>query len=192
MAFLKETDLPSLGLARCGKNVLISDKASLYNPGKISIGDNVRIDDFCILSAGEGGIELGSFIHIACYASLIGNGKIVMEDFSGLSSRVSLFSSSDDYKGMCMTNPTIPKKFLSIKEKDVVLRKHVVIGAGAIVLPGVELKEGAAVGALSLVTKNVNAFEIVTGNPAVFLKKRSEKLLEFEKQLLEEINKGIA
>ena len=99
MSFFSENDLLNIGFKHIGKNVLISDKCSIYNPKKISIGDNVRIDDFCVISAGEGGIELGNFVHIACYSSLIGKGKITMKDFSGLSSRVSVYSSSDKYDG---------------------------------------------------------------------------------------------
>ena len=56
MSFLNDEQLKDLGLKSYGKNVIISDKASLYNAKNISIGNNVRIDDFCILSAGDGGI----------------------------------------------------------------------------------------------------------------------------------------
>ena len=60
MSFLNDEQLKDLGLKSYGKNVIISDKASLYNAKNISIGNNVRIDDFCILSAGDGGITLKS------------------------------------------------------------------------------------------------------------------------------------
>ncbi len=44
--FYDSSELSKLGLKSVGKNVLISDKCSIYNPSNISIGDNVRIDDF--------------------------------------------------------------------------------------------------------------------------------------------------
>ena len=50
MSFYKKEDLYKLGLKDLGKNVFISKKCSIYTPENISIGDNVRIDDFCILS----------------------------------------------------------------------------------------------------------------------------------------------
>ena len=53
----------------------------------IIIGDNVRIDDFVVMSAGESGIIIGSHIHIAVFCSFIGAGKIVIEDFSNFSSQ---------------------------------------------------------------------------------------------------------
>lgn len=64
-SFYTEKELPSLGLKKYGRNVKISRHASIYGAQNISIGDNVRIDDFCILS---GHIELGSYIHIAAYS----------------------------------------------------------------------------------------------------------------------------
>ena len=66
MAFLTEIALKEHGFKRLGKGVKISSKASIYNAGNISIGDNTRIDDFCIISAGEEGIEIGRNVHIAC------------------------------------------------------------------------------------------------------------------------------
>ena len=55
--FYSQKELNKIKFKHLGKNVLISDKAAIYNCEKISIGDNVRIDDFCIISAGVGGIN---------------------------------------------------------------------------------------------------------------------------------------
>ena len=184
MSYLEASDLNALGFNSLGKNVLISSKASIYNPSKISIGDHVRIDDFCILSAGEGGIQIGKYVHIACYCSLIGDSPIILHDFSGLSSRVAVYSSTDDFSGKAMSNPTIPEKFRKVISKPVVLHKHVIVGSGSTILPGVSLGEGASVGAMSLVTKNCEPFHIYFGIPAKKLKKRKKDLLQLEKELL--------
>lgn len=187
MSFLSEEQLAQMGFASIGKNVHISDKASFYNCKNISIGNNVRIDDFCVLSAGDGGINLGDYIHIAAFCLLVGAGKITMKDFSGVSSRVSIYSSSDDYSGFSMTNPMIPKKYTRVDIKDVTIGRHVIIGSGSVVLPGVVLEEGVAVGALSLVTKSCEEFSIYIGNPARKLKKRNKHLLERENEFLKDI-----
>jgi dTDP-4-amino-4,6-dideoxy-D-glucose acyltransferase len=183
MAFLTEQQLKEVGFGYLGKNVLISDKASIYNAKRIGIGDNCRIDDFVILSAGQGGIHLASYVHIACYSSIIGKATVVMEDYSGLSSRVSVFSSSDDYNGEWLTNPCIPEKFgvTNTKHATVYIGRHVVIGAGSVVLPGVFL-ENCSVGAMSLVTKECSDFVILAGIPAKPIKTRSKKFLELEKK----------
>lgn len=187
MAFYSHDDLVKLGFRYLGKNVKISQKASLYGVSRIEIGDNSRVDDFCILSAGEGGIIIGKYVHIACYCSLLGKETILMEDFSGISSRVALYSSNDDYSGNGMTNPTVPPQFTNVKHGKVILRKHVIVGASSIILPDVEISEGSAIGALSLVTKNCRPYSIYCGVPAKFVKPRDKKIFELEKLLLNQV-----
>jgi len=184
MAWLSVDELAALGFAAIGKGILISDKASVYNCANISLGNNVRIDDFCVLSAGKGGIYLGDYIHIAVYTSLIGAGKITLFDFCNLSSRVSVYSSNDDYTGTKMSNPTVPAQFTGVTCADVTLEKHVIIGTGSVILPGVTLQEGVAVGALSLVNKDCTAFGIYAGIPARRIGDRKKDLLRIEKKLL--------
>jgi acetyltransferase-like isoleucine patch superfamily enzyme len=185
MGILSRDAIEKMGFASVGENVQISDRTSLYNVAKISLGNNVRIDDFCVLSAGVGGIWVGDHVHIAVYASLIGVGRITLSDFSGLSSRVSIYSSNDDYSGVTMTNPTVPSQYTGVTHADVFLGKHVIVGSGSIILPGITLGEGVAVAALSLVTKNCDAFGIYAGNPARRIKERKRDLLKLEQQLFD-------
>lgn len=184
MAFLDAAAIRDMGFHSVGHNVRISDRASFYNCANISLGDNIRIDDFCILSAGQGGIAIGRHVHVAAYSSLIGAGKITIAEFANISSRVSIYSSNDDYSGTTMTNPTIPAQFTGVSHADVRVGRHVIIGSGSVILPGVTLEEGAAVGALSLIEKDCRAFGIYAGTPARFIKERKRDLLELEKQFL--------
>ncbi len=55
---------------------------------------------------------------------------------------------------------------------DIDIGKEVFIGARAIVLPGVTIGEGAVVAAGAVVTKDVEPWSVVGGNPARFIKKR--------------------
>lgn len=180
MAILSRTTVEQIGFASIGQNVLISDKASFYGAARISIGDNVRIDDFCVLSAGNGGIKIGSYIHIAVGTTLIGAGEIFLGNFCNLSSRVSIYSSNDDYSGEYMTNPTVSPEFTNVKHADVILGKHVIVGCGSVILPGCKLEDGVAVGSLSLVNQDCKAFGIYAGNPVRRIKERSRALLEIE------------
>ncbi|MAX32701.1 MAG: galactoside O-acetyltransferase [Halomonadaceae bacterium] len=184
MAFLSRKKLEGIGFAKLGSNVLISDKASFHNPGKISIGNNVRIDDFCVISAGEGGVELGDYIHIAVFSSLIGAGKIKLFDFVNISSRVSVYSSNDDYSGSGLTNPMVPDEFKNVRSAAVQLKKHVIVGSGSVILPGVTLHEGAAVGALSLISKDCEEYKVYSGVPAMVVKPRRKDLKVLELELL--------
>ena len=183
MSFLSQKELDNMGFRFLGKNVLISDKCSLYNTKNISIGDNTRIDDFCILSAGDEGIEIGKYVHIACYSSLIGKGKIVMKDYSGISSRVSVYSSSDNYDGEYMTNPCLPDNVTNTTHKDVIIGKHVVIGSNSVVLPGVILADGCSIGAMSLVNKSVNGQDVMVGIPIKKIKGRKTNIFDLENKI---------
>lgn len=184
MAWLSRLALEEMGFATLGHNVLISDKASIYNCASIVIGSHVRIDDFCVLSAGVGGIHIGNNVHIAVYSSLVGAGKISLDNFSGLSARVSIYSSSDDYSGAVLTNPTVPAEFTHVVHADVTIGRHSIIGTGSIVLPGVTLEEGVAIGALSLVKANCQAFGVYAGTPARRIAERKRDLLQLEQQYL--------
>jgi len=183
MAILSAEAIKTLGFASVGVNVQISERASFYGAGSIALGDNVRIDDFCVLSAGRGGISIGEYVHLAVYSSLIGAGKIALSDFCNISSRVAIYSSSDDYSGTTMTNPMVPSEYTGVTHADVFLGKHVIVGSGSVILPGVTLEEGVAVGALSLVNRNCAAFGIYSGNPARRISERKRDLLEMEKRL---------
>lgn len=179
MGFLSEVELNAMGFAIIGSNVFISDKASIYNPKNIRIGSNVRIDDFCIISAGEKGIEIGNYVHIACYVSLIGNELIKINDFVGISSKAAVYSSSDDYSGNFLTGPTIPNQFKNVDSRSVVFESHSLVGSNCVILPGVIVGEGTAIGALSLVTKSLNPWGLYTGVPAKFIKPRKKEMLKY-------------
>ena len=184
MAMLSPDAVESIGFEFVGDNVQISDRATIYGADRIKIENNVRIDDFCVLSAGEGGIKIGKYVHIAVGSALIGAGKITLSDFVNLSSRVSVYSSNDDYSGASLTNPTVPDKFKKVMHAPVTLGRHAIVGSGSVILPGIRIGEGVAIGALSLVTKNCEDFGIYAGNPAKKIKERKRDLLELEKKFL--------
>ena len=184
MAMLSREAIEQMGFSSVGDNVQISEKASFYGTARIILGTNVRIDDFCVLSAGVGGINIGQYVHIAVYSSMIGVGKITIMDFCNISSRVSIYSSNDDYSGATMTNPTVPSEYTGVTHADVLLGRHVIVGSGSIILPGVTLEDGVAVGALSLVTKSCKAFGIYAGSPARRISVRKKNLLVLEESFL--------
>lgn len=178
-SFYTEEELRSIGFKAVGKNVLLSRKASIYSPQTISIGDNVRIDDFCILS---GYIEFGNYIHIAAACLLFGgNDGIVFEDYTGLSSRSAVYAESDDYSGQYFTNPMLPDEYRHIIGGGVVVKKHAIIGSGCTILPNVIIGEGVAVGSMSLIIKSLDAWGVYAGIPAKWIKARSKELLGFVK-----------
>ena len=181
MGFLSEEELKKVGFAELGTNVFISDKVSIYNPEKISIGSNVRIDDFCILSAGEGGIEIGNYVHISCYACLIGKALIKLHDFVAISIKASILSNTNDFSGEFLPAykeieiPKNAKDLTRVISKPVIFETHTGLGAHSVVMPGVTISIGSVVGAMSVVYEDLNPWGIYAGNPARFLKRRSDK-----------------
>lgn len=188
MGYYKKEELLEMGFKSIGENVRISDKAVIYGAQYISIGDHSRIDDFCVLSAGENGITIGKFVHIAVYCSLIGKERIQLDDFSGLSSRVALYSSSDDYSGNYLTNPCVPKEYTNVDSRPIYVGKHVIIGVASTVLPGVKIMEGSAIGAYSLVNRDIPEHVIAVGCPAKVSKPRSINIFSLEKELIKKMN----
>jgi len=184
MSYYSDDEVVAFGFKHVGKHVLLSKKASIYNAANIEIGDYTRIDDFCVISAGEGGISIGRNVHIAVFSSIQGGARIHLGDFSGLSSRVSLYSSNSDYLGEYLTSPTVPVEFTNVTHSPVKLDKFVIIGSGSIVLPGVVIQEGSVVGALSLVKASCDPWGIYVGTPARRVGNRSNGLLKHVKDYL--------
>ena len=181
--FYTKEELSKIGFKSVGENVLISDKASIYGAKNIEIGSNVRIDDFVILSPGVS-LKIGNYIHIGCYTSIIGNGEIILEDFVGISGRVSIYSSSDDYTGMSMTNPMIPNEFKKITNGKIHIKKHTIIGTGSVILPNTIIGMGCSIYAQSLVKTDCEELGVYSGNPLKLIGKRLKKFLEYEKKFI--------
>lgn len=183
-SFYSDKELKDIGFAHIGTDVRISKKASIYEASNISIGNHVRIDDFCILS---GKIKLGNYIHISAYSCLFaGDAGIEFEDYVTFSSRGAIYAITDDYSGEYMANPMVPDKYTNVTGKKVILHKHVILGTGCTVLPGVEMGEGASVGCMSLVSKGVDPWGIYYGIPVKRVKERSKNLLNYEAEILKE------
>lgn len=186
MTYLSQDQLEAIGFKKLGNNVKISDKASIYNPEHIEIGNNTRIDDFCVIS---GTITLRAYVHIAPFCLLAGGVEgIIIGDFSGVSYGVKIFSQSDDYSGEHMASPLIPPQFKNDLKAQISIERHTLIGANALVFPGVHIAEGCSIGALSLVTKSTDPWGVYVGIPAKRIKEKSKAVLSLEQQFLDQVD----
>lgn len=184
MAYLTREALQSMGFRSLGECVKVSDKASIYNPETIQLGDHVRIDDFCVVS---GSVSIGKYCHITPMCLIAGGSPgVTLSDFCTLAYGVKVFAQTDDYSGRTMVNSLIPKKFKDEYLAGVMLERQVIVGAGTIVLPGVTIHEGGSIGAMSLVVKSTQPWSIYVGAPARRIKERKQDLLELEAQFLKE------
>jgi acetyltransferase-like isoleucine patch superfamily enzyme len=179
----ESTSSQNLKFFQMGQDVVIWEKAKIINSEVISIGNSVIIDDFVFLMGGSR-TEIGSFVHIASFTSITGGGVFIMEDFSGLSGGVRVYTGNEDYNGGCLTNPTVPYPYRIATRSFICIKKHAIVGSNSVILPGVTIGEGAAIGANSLVTKDCEPWKVYFGNPAKPIKNRpKEKILELEEQL---------
>jgi acetyltransferase-like isoleucine patch superfamily enzyme len=180
-------DLPFRAI---GQDVVIYAGARILAPDCIELGNRVIIDDFVLLMGGRSS-RIGSFVHIAAFASIAGGGDLVMEDFSGVSGGCRIYTGNDDYNGGSLTGPTVPHPYRIPIRSFVRIGKHAVVGANSVVLPGVTIGEGAAIGANSVVTADCEPWTICVGAPARPLKpRRRERMLEMEAALRSELFDG--
>lgn len=184
MSYYLQSELKAMGFKKLGQDVKISRRASIYDATRIVVGDHSRIDDFCVVS---GRVEIGRNVHITPQCLVAGGtAGVFLHDFSTVAYGVKIFSQSDDYLGGAMTNSTIPKKYVNEFKAPAVAEKFSIIGAGTTVLPGVTLKEGTSVGAMSLVTRDTEAWGVYAGVPARRIKGRSRDMLKLYQSYMQE------
>jgi dTDP-4-amino-4,6-dideoxy-D-glucose acyltransferase len=185
--YLTELDLKDFGFKSIGRNVQISSDARIYGPENISIGNNVRIDDFTILSAINGSITIGNYVFIARSSHLSGYLGIEMHDFSSMAANTIIYSASDDYSGDYLTAQAIPQEFTAHIGGPVVIGKHVIIGSSCTIIGPCLIGEGCSLGAMTFVHKNLKPWGIYLGIPAKWLKERKRGLLKLEKEFLDSL-----
>lgn len=170
-------ELERTGIRKIGSNVKISRKASLYQGELMEFGNDVRVDDFCILS---GKLIFGNNIHITPFCLLAGGEEgIIFEDFTTLAYRCTIFTRSDDYSGATLANSTIPEKYRHLTVKKAVhIKKFGIVGSGSIIFPGAHIEEGVSIGAASLLLQPTTPWGIYVGVPAKRVKGRKREIIE--------------
>jgi galactoside O-acetyltransferase len=179
--FLSPSELDALGLRSCGVDVQISRHALLLNPDATSIGDHSRVDAFAVLSAPD--IAIGTRAHISAFVSVLGRHRVEIGDFCTVSVRCSIFTSNDDYSGKTLTNPTVPDQLRGAHDGPVHIEEHAIVGAGSIILPGVTIRRGSGVGAMTLVDADVSEFSLVAGVPMRVIGQRETTQIQLGKQV---------
>jgi acetyltransferase-like isoleucine patch superfamily enzyme len=115
----------------------------IVNPRNVKIGKRCRLNRGVLIS---------------------GHNKVVIEDDVVISARSMLLDS-----GLDVTRIATDDRCKHI-DSFIVIKKCAWIGAGSIILPGVTIGEYSVVGAGSVVTKDVEPYTLVAGNPAHFIK----------------------
>lgn len=151
-----------------GRDSVVRENGNILVEGRSqwSVGDNVRIMQGCEIEVIRGGhLEIGSNVYAGSYCNIRCCGRIDIENGVRLSQFVSLIDGNYDFRKKSVVIGDLAAEWVKIGS-------GAWIGAQVVILPRVEVGEGAVVGAGSIVTKSVPAFAVVAGNPARILRYR--------------------
>lgn len=177
----------------CGKNVVIDVGVLIKNPGAIFVGDNVWIDDYAILIAGEvkgdhifrkkvndytfkeGEMHIGSGVHVGPYALIQAHAGVAIGEEVGIAAGCKIYSMSGYYRNL--HNPedqniyslsaVAPPGRQSSLAAPIVLMRNSAIGLNSVLLPGTVIGENSWVGVNTYVNgKKLRANSIYGVEPA--------------------------
>ncbi|MHA1917910.1 MAG: acyltransferase [Candidatus Ranarchaeia archaeon] len=158
-------------LKKCGENVKIYPTSKIINPAVISIGDNSMIDDFTFVNGGKS-TNIGRYVHIASFSSIIGGGVFELGDFSVLACGSRVLTGTDTYHDGSRMSTALPDSQRNPTVGKVIIGKDAFIGTNSVIHPNVKIGEGAIIGSNSLVISDVPPYTINTGTPCKVVKKR--------------------
>jgi acetyltransferase-like isoleucine patch superfamily enzyme len=180
--FYNSEDLQLMGFKSVGKHVLVSKISSIFGCENVSLGDHCRIDDFSVINATNGFLELGKNVHIAAHAVVVASSGVVIGDFSGMSHGAKVYSVSESVFGNGLSNPTLPRELRQYEAGKVIVGCYVVLGANSIVLPGLRVSDGVFLAAQSTLNKHANAWGLYHGIPAKRVAELDVKSIDCDKR----------
>jgi galactoside O-acetyltransferase len=164
-SFYSRNELESLGFSTIGKGVLVSRFARFYGIEYLSLSNNVRIDDFCVISVGAPS-SFGNYVHIGTASSIHCPKGFVANDFSGISPGARILGVSSDFSSEFLMYPSLPVKFRKSIETQITLSRFSQVGANSVLLPNSFLAEGSVLGANSLLKSPTAEWKVYAGCPA--------------------------
>jgi acetyltransferase-like isoleucine patch superfamily enzyme len=169
-----------------GSNIIIGRNCIFRHPSKISLGDNVVIDDNsiidargcedegidiangvminrnCAIQSKGGDIKIGEGVSIGAGGQLVSWGGISIG--AGTAIAGGCYISAGTYKMTDFTSPISQRQ--PYTEGPVTIGKNVWVATRATILDGVEIGDNAVISAGAVVTGNINARAVAHGNPA--------------------------
>ena len=172
-------------LKYCGENIKIYDLAKICNPQWAEIDDGCMIFDYAFLDA-RGGLKIGKCSIFAWHCLIDGGGHIQIGDRVLIGPGAKLLGSPYNYHGVYVSQ-ALPEEAFSINLGNITIGNDAYICAGAVVLPGVTIGEGAVVGANSVVDRDLKPWTIYHGNPVKKVGER-ERPTEEHRKIIESMD----
>lgn len=148
--YIHKTAIVNPDLITVGKETHILEYVIIREFGTLTIGDHVQVGPFCVFFP-DGGIKIGNNVMIAPHCAFA--------------------ASNHDH-----VQTDVPMRFAgAISKGPIVIEDNVWIGANCTITDGVTIGHDALIGANSVITKNVQPYEIVGGTPARHLGFRKQK-----------------
>jgi acetyltransferase-like isoleucine patch superfamily enzyme len=140
----------------------------------LEVGDHAYIDGEIYLLAPESRCRIGHHSFVAAESRLWALGSITIGDFVHIAPRVDVFDNDSHsldagqrrQDAIASFERKVERDWSSVAHADVVIEDDAWIGTRSMILKGVRLGKGCVVAAGSVVTKDVEPFTLVAGNPA--------------------------
>lgn len=178
---------------RVGRNVNFGKNITIRHPNKIIIGDNVIIDENCmldakgstnegivignncfigrnsILSCKNGDIVLGSNITVGFNCELFSASKLIIGSDTLIAAYVYCIAGDHEYN-------TVEKPIGSLNavSRGIIIEEGCWLGSKALILDGVKIGKNSIIGAAAVVNKDIPGYSIAIGIPASVVKSRKE------------------
>lgn len=183
-------------LKSCGKNVIIDTGVHIDGTELISIGDNVYIDKYCIISTGkkligdikrkenpdfpgeEGEIIIGNNIHTAQFCIIMGFGGVEIRDNFVMSSGAKIYSLTNtaydlsDKSKIISLMPYSQAPFLC---SPVVIKENVWLGLNTITMPNITIEKNSFSASNSVLMCGFEENSYISGQPAKKIKERFQR-----------------
>ena len=162
-------------IGKCGKKVFFGDDIIMINHHNMIIGDNVVIDDSCMITPIEDGvIDIKSNCHIGRFCHITALKRITLGENCLLGQHVTITDNSHgDITFEAMSTPPNQRPITS--RGGITIGKNVWIGENAVILQDITFGDGCIIGAGSIVTKDIPAYSVAVGNPARVIKQLENK-----------------
>jgi len=181
---------------KCGKNVIIDLGVTIEGAELISVGDNVHIDKYCVISTGktlngkiqrkfnpsfngeDGEIIIGNDVHIVQFCILMGYGGIEIGNNCVLSSGCKIYSLTniaydiEDKEKVISIMPYSQAPFLL---SAVFLDDNNWLGLNTIVMPSVSIGKNSFSVSNSIIMNGFVDNSYISGNPAKCVRQRFKK-----------------